>query len=182
MVLLSILRLKRFLNFVLWCFFHGWGGTESCSTLGSCSGLGISAWGLISEYWKVAVPQGRGLVPLLPSELRNEQELGFHLSQCQLPGLQDHSSVCYVRMWGSRSKDWSPKAEWSLMPQSVAVKNQFWSLQYPEETSGAFPNVFAEQQCDIQPCPRGISQPNPSFAVAKSKFSHQISKVLLLLL
>lgn len=33
-------------------FFHGWGGTESCSTLGSCSGLGISAWGVVSEYWK----------------------------------------------------------------------------------------------------------------------------------
>lgn len=59
---------------MFWWFFHGWGDTESCSTLGLCSGVGIS------EDLKVAVPQVRGFVPLLPSELGAALELGFHLS------------------------------------------------------------------------------------------------------
>lgn len=69
-----------------------------------------------SESLKVAVPQVRGLVPLLPSQLGTDWELGFHLSSSQQPSLQDNFSNCYMGMWSFWSKGWGPKAEWGLVP------------------------------------------------------------------
>lgn len=79
----EVFKFNRDLCFGGFFFSPGWCDTESCSTLGWCSGVGMAVWGVkqrISEGLKVAVPQVRGFVPHLPSELGADLELGFHLS------------------------------------------------------------------------------------------------------